>query len=128
VNESSLINASITESTFKSSTTTVDTMTIVDRIQNIDTATGVYIYSFLIVTFFFFTLIRTIQFFSICMSASIKLHNRMFKSIIRSKVVFFDQNPVGKNGSYMNLVVLTTSRDIFSIPNRLFFPELSMAT
>ena len=65
--------------------------------QNIDTATGVYFYSILIASLFFFTVIATIQFFLICTSASVKLHNNMFDSIIRAKLNFFDQNPVGND-------------------------------
>ena len=73
-----------------------ETATISYWIQNIDTTTGVTVHSILIGTFFCFTMIQTIHFFLICMSSSIKLHNDMFESIIRAKLVFFDQNPVGK--------------------------------
>ena len=68
---------------------------VYDWTKEIDTNTGVYVYSGLIVGLFIFTMIRTTHFFLICMSASINLHNRMFQSIIRAQLVFFDQNPVG---------------------------------
>ena len=75
---------------------TEDTNTISEWIQNIDTTTGVFVFSLLTGGLFLFTMIRTTHFFLICMASSVKLHTKMFGSIIRAQLVFFDRNPVGK--------------------------------
>jgi ATP-binding cassette subfamily C (CFTR/MRP) protein 4 len=62
-----------------------------------DTYTGIYVFTILIVGVFIFSMIRTIHYFLMCMISSIHLHNRMFESIIRAPLLFFDQNPVGMN-------------------------------
>ena len=41
------------------------------------------------------SIIRTVQFFMLCMKASVKLHNSMFKRLVRAPCRFFDTNPVG---------------------------------
>ena len=40
---------------------------------------------------------RVISFCFICIHAAMVLHNQMFKSILGTKVLFFDKNPIGKN-------------------------------
>ena len=62
-----------------------------------DTYTGIYVFTILIVCVFIFSMVRTIHYFLMCMISSINLHNRMFQSIIRAPLLFFDQNPVGMN-------------------------------
>ena len=42
------------------------------------------------------SMVRTIYFFVICMKSSVKLHDKMFESIIRAPCRFFDTNPVGE--------------------------------
>merc|ERR1719357_1721102 len=42
------------------------------------------------------SMVRTIYFFVICMKSSVKLHDKMFESIIRAPCRFFDTNPVGR--------------------------------
>ena len=64
--------------------------------DNIDTPTGIYVYTILLVGLFLFSIVRSIHFFATCMSTSIKLHNNMFDSLIRAPVVFFDKNPIGR--------------------------------
>ncbi|XP_057378671.1 LOW QUALITY PROTEIN: ATP-binding cassette sub-family C member 4-like [Daphnia carinata] len=61
-----------------------------------DTYTGIYVFTILIICVFIFSLIRTIHYFMMCMISSINLHNRMFQSVIRTPLLFFDQNPVGR--------------------------------
>ena len=39
---------------------------------------------------------RAILFYFICVNASRVLHNRMFASVLRAPVLFFDNNPIGK--------------------------------
>jgi len=40
---------------------------------------------------------KTVLNYLICITASRNLHNKMFRSILRSPVLFFDTNPVGMN-------------------------------
>lgn len=61
-----------------------------------DTTTGIYIFTIFIVGVFIFSMIRTVHFFVMCMVSSVNLHNKMFKSVIRAPLLFFDKNPVGK--------------------------------
>merc|ERR1719209_332005 len=42
------------------------------------------------------SMVRTMYFFVICMKSSVKLHDKMFESIIRAPCRFFDTNPVGR--------------------------------
>lgn len=63
--------------------------------EEIDTTTGIYVYSILVLGVFIFSLIRTVHLFFMCLFSSVKLHNEMFHSIIRSPLLFFDRNPVG---------------------------------
>lgn len=53
------------------------------------------IYTALIASLFILTLIRTTCFFVTCMRASINLHNRLFRSVIKAPIKFFDYNPIG---------------------------------
>ncbi len=40
---------------------------------------------------------RTIMFYFVCVNASRVLHNRMFASVLRAPVYFFDTNPIGEH-------------------------------
>lgn len=55
-----------------------------------------YIYSGIIVGLFTFSMLRTLLFFSVCMNASVNLHDWMFKGIIRAPIKFFEANPIGE--------------------------------
>src|SRR5438876_7588924 len=52
-------------------------------------------YGLLIGLLFICSLIRTTSFFTMCMRSSINLHNRLFASVIRAPISFFDENPIG---------------------------------
>jgi len=65
-------------------------------LENIDTYTGMYVFTGMVFGVFLFSLIRTIHFFVMCMSSSVTLHNKMFHALIRAQLQFFDLNPVGK--------------------------------
>lgn len=48
------------------------------------------------ITFFVITAARSVTFFSVCVSASQNLHDRMFRGLISTTMRFFDENPVGR--------------------------------
>ncbi|XP_011877731.1 PREDICTED: probable multidrug resistance-associated protein lethal(2)03659 [Vollenhovia emeryi] len=56
----------------------------------------IYIYSILTAMTIFVTLIRSWTFFWMCMRASINLHDRMFRSISRATMRFFNTNTSGR--------------------------------
>ncbi|XP_042212324.1 ATP-binding cassette sub-family C member 4-like isoform X2 [Homarus americanus] len=62
----------------------------------LDTVTNVYVYAGLTAGLFVLSLGRTILFFVMCMTSSRKLHNRMFQSVIRVPIKFFDTHPIGQ--------------------------------
>uniref|UniRef100_A0A4W3IBQ5 Multidrug resistance-associated protein 4 n=1 Tax=Callorhinchus milii TaxID=7868 RepID=A0A4W3IBQ5_CALMI len=43
-----------------------------------------------------FGIVRSLMIFEVLVNSSQELHNRMFNSIIRAPVLFFDQNPIGR--------------------------------
>lgn len=93
---SNISDLNTTELSFMDTNRTGVSSTVFDWIEDVDTTTGVYVYSILTGALFVFSMIWTVRFFLICISASVKLHNKMFESIIRSQPAFFDRNPVGK--------------------------------
>ncbi|PNF14801.1 putative multidrug resistance-associated protein lethal(2)03659 [Cryptotermes secundus] len=56
----------------------------------------IYIYTAVTVGTILVTLMRSITFFSVCMRASIHLHDSMFRSITRATMYFFNTNPSGR--------------------------------
>ena len=58
--------------------------------------TCIYIYTAVTVGTIVITLVRSITFFSVCMRASVNLHDLMFRSITRATMYFFNTNPSGK--------------------------------
>ncbi|CAG0881126.1 unnamed protein product, partial [Darwinula stevensoni] len=62
----------------------------------LDPWTPMYIYVAIVVALFLLSIFRTVLFFHVCMNSSINLHSRMFKSVLRAPVTFFDNNPVGR--------------------------------
>lgn len=57
---------------------------------------NIYIYSFSILLVLVLTLSRSFSFFKMCLRASITLHDKLFRGIIRSTMVFFNNNPSGR--------------------------------
>ncbi|XP_037030674.1 probable multidrug resistance-associated protein lethal(2)03659 isoform X2 [Bradysia coprophila] len=58
------------------------------------------------------TVYRTFQFFELCLSASIALHDDLFLSVLRAKMKFFDSNPTG-------WILKRFSKDLLNIDTRL---------
>ena len=53
------------------------------------------IYGGIVSSFTLLVLFRTILGFLICLAAARNLHNKMFKAILRTPILFFDTNPLG---------------------------------
>ncbi|XP_064615565.1 LOW QUALITY PROTEIN: ATP-binding cassette sub-family C member 4-like [Liolophura sinensis] len=62
----------------------------------VDMPRNVYIFTGITFSVFLFGILRALLFFRIAITASKTLHNRMFDSILRTKISFFDTNPVGR--------------------------------
>nr|CAD7434431.1 unnamed protein product [Timema monikensis] len=60
------------------------------------TETSLYIYTVCILGSVIITIIRSVVFFKVCMTASRRLHNTMFSSILQGTMRFFDTNPSGR--------------------------------
>ncbi|XP_021928195.1 LOW QUALITY PROTEIN: probable multidrug resistance-associated protein lethal(2)03659 [Zootermopsis nevadensis] len=60
------------------------------------TETCIFVYTGLVIGIIVLSLASTFFFFSMCMTASINLHNSMFSSISRATVWFFNNNPSGQ--------------------------------
>lgn len=56
-----------------------------------------YIYAGLACIVFLIDTTRTIYFFSYTMKISSNIHNKMFTSLVRVPIKFFDENPSGKS-------------------------------
>ena len=57
------------------------------------------VYGALVLNVLLVNLLRGILFYIICINASRVLHNRMFRTILRTPVLFFDTNPSGEGFS-----------------------------
>lgn len=57
---------------------------------------NVVVYAIIIGGLVLSSMARTVAFFVMCMRASVNLHNRMFRSVIRAPIYFFDTNPIGE--------------------------------
>ncbi|VVC32370.1 Hypothetical protein CINCED_3A012061 [Cinara cedri] len=72
----------------------------------------IYVFSGLTLSVIIFTGIRTATFVSVCMTASMNLHNKMFNSITRATMRFFNTNSSGR-------ILNRFSKDIGSIDEAL---------
>jgi hypothetical protein len=61
------------------------------------TETCILIYMGLVIGIIVLSLASTFSFFSMCMTASINLHNTMFNNISRATMWFFNNNPSGNS-------------------------------
>lgn len=75
-----------------------------------------WVYSGIVVAVFVLTKFRAIYFFMFCIKISINVHNRMFVSLVRAPMKFFDENP---SGNYKHFTVKNISLEI--LLNILFY-------
>lgn len=73
---------------------------------------NIYIYSGTIAVLLVLTLTRSFSFFKMCLKASITLHDKLFRGIIRAKMYFYNNNPSGR-------ILNRFSKDIGSIDVQL---------
>ncbi|XP_054158234.1 ATP-binding cassette sub-family C member 4-like, partial [Oppia nitens] len=64
--------------------------------NKVDEKENIKIYSILLVTIFVSLILRSTTWFVMCIKASINLHNRIFYRLMRTRITFFDTNPVGR--------------------------------
>ncbi|XP_054158178.1 ATP-binding cassette sub-family C member 4-like, partial [Oppia nitens] len=64
--------------------------------KKVDESENIKIYSILLVTIFLSLILRSTTWFVMCIKASINLHNRIFYRLMRTRITFFDTNPVGR--------------------------------
>ncbi|KAL4220738.1 Multidrug resistance-associated protein 4 [Mactra antiquata] len=93
-NQEEARHAAILRKEMENSTVTNYTSNI--TIPDVDTHYNVAVFSGIIGSVFLFGLLRALMFFKVTVDASQHLHNRMFASILRSHIGFFDTNPVGR--------------------------------
>ncbi|XP_015783978.1 multidrug resistance-associated protein 4-like [Tetranychus urticae] len=64
-------------------------------VDNFSVMTNIYFFTGLTIALTIWCLTRNIAFFAACMKASIKLHDNLFKAVVRAPISFFDNNPPG---------------------------------
>jgi len=81
------------------STITSSTNGISDQLLwwTISRQTCVIVFAVLTFSMILATLVRSATFVSVCMKASMNLHNKMFNAITRATMYFFNTNSSGKN-------------------------------
>lgn len=77
-----------------------------DATRRVNTPFHLSVYAGLVLAVFLLSLVRTTSFFYMCMKASRTLHNKMFRSVLRSPVSFFDSNPVGECLNWIFALIL----------------------
>jgi hypothetical protein len=70
------------------------------------TETCIYVNIFLILATIFVIILTVISFFTLCMRASVRLHNSMFTSITHATMWFFNNNPSGKWNVRLEVIVI----------------------
>ena len=81
--------------TIAASNSTDITMGIPDAHQE-ERQRRIIIYTVAIFLALILTMSRSLSFFKMCLRASITLHDKLFRGIIRAKMLFFNNNPSGR--------------------------------
>ncbi|XP_057310596.1 ATP-binding cassette sub-family C member 4-like [Hydractinia symbiolongicarpus] len=89
---------------------------------------NIYIFASLVAASFLMNLFRTIYFYATFVKCSRKLHNSMFKAVLKAPIHFFNTNPVGQ-------ILNRFSRDVYFMDDELpwtffdfsFFSLLTLA-
>lgn len=72
-------------------------VTIYGECEDSSSQTGMILtYSGLMVILFVSTFARTTSFFLLCLRACVRMHNTIFTKVLRSPLVFFENNPMGE--------------------------------
>uniref|UniRef100_A0A2H8TSM5 Putative multidrug resistance-associated protein lethal(2)03659 n=1 Tax=Melanaphis sacchari TaxID=742174 RepID=A0A2H8TSM5_9HEMI len=95
---SSSVNDSILTSSDNNGTTSSTTSVISDKLLwwTISRQACVIVFAVLTFTMIISTLVRSATFVSVCMGASMNLHNKMFNAITRATMYFFNTNSSGR--------------------------------
>jgi ABC-type multidrug transport system fused ATPase/permease subunit len=56
----------------------------------------IIVYAVLVSILFILSLLRSMNFFRVCMQTSVDLHQRLFIGVLRSPMSFFENNPMGR--------------------------------
>lgn len=62
---------------------------------SISRQTCIYVFSVITLIIIIISAMRSILFVSVCMKASLNLHNNMFNALTKAKIYFFNTNPSG---------------------------------
>lgn len=84
----------------------------------VDTHENVYIFTGIIAAVFLFGLLRALMFFKVAVDSSMNMHNKMFNSLLRSPISFFDTNPVGMYFKFIHKVLVIYNN---TYPKQLLF-------
>ncbi|XP_026820606.1 multidrug resistance-associated protein 4-like isoform X2 [Rhopalosiphum maidis] len=63
---------------------------------SISRQTCIYVFSVITLIIIIISAIRSVLFVSVCMKASLNLHNNMFNALTKAKIYFFNTNPSGR--------------------------------
>ena len=74
-----------------------------DSICNLTAHQYIGVYGGLTLTVLLFSCARTLLLIILLLRSSRLLHNKMFATILRSPVLFYDTNPVGKTSTAVNV-------------------------
>lgn len=70
--------------------------------RSISRRTYLIVFSVLIILLMLATLIQSTMFISVCLRASVSLHNQMFNALTRATMYFFNTNSSGKTDFFCN--------------------------
>jgi hypothetical protein len=96
IESGSYINESFTNDSFIKDSSEGDILSDNPMLGMLSREACIYIYTAVTVGTVVVALMRSVAFFNICMHASIRLHDSMFRRITRATMYFFNTNPSGK--------------------------------